>query len=87
MITDLLLLRASGLLFISLELINSSMMDVLYVLLEIRRDISDSRWLTIKCSMLSLVRLELFTLSMASFRASSCSESLRRRETTSSLRD
>lgn len=44
-------------------------------------------WLTMKCSMLSLVLLELFTFSIASFRAWSRSESFRRRETTSSLRD
>lgn len=44
-------------------------------------------WLTIKCSMLSLVRSELFTLSTASLRACSWSESFRRREATSSLRD
>lgn len=48
---------------------------------------SDSHWLTIKCSMLSLVRLELLSLSMASLRASSCSVSLRRRQLISSLRD
>lgn len=47
----------------------------------------DSRCPTIKCSMLSLVRLELFTLSMAIFRACSFSDSFRRREMTSSLRE
>lgn len=50
-------------------------------------NICDLRWLTIRFSRLSLVRVELFTLSRASFRAWSCSESLRRREASSSCRD
>lgn len=84
---DLSELVSTHLVFLTLEINENKVKRRTININKSKREEMNSRWLTMNCSMLSLVRLEVLRFSTVSLRSCSCSDNLRLSETTSFLKD